>query len=147
MRPNPAREAGLLALRAQERRRRIAYATDGVARPFEERARLMAEYKVELKKEYRRRARELHPDMNQGLPEAEARAKGHELAALTEAVDFLMRLEPRPPTPARARAVVDILDLGHDMEELDRLMRQRAIRGRVVNWVTSASPTGTGFPW
>lgn len=116
----------------------------------------MAEYKVELKKEYRRRARELHPDMNQGLPEAEARAKGHELAALTEAVDFLMRLEPRPPAPAYQRpnpATITIHDMAREMRNLDQMMHQQVGRPRVVYWSngsTSSSTTSTngpGFPW
>lgn len=80
----------------------IAFLPNGMSRSYEERARLLDEYKGELKKVYRKVALECHPDRTQGLPEEERCKKEERFKRISAAVDFVMSLSPRPPQQSRA---------------------------------------------
>jgi hypothetical protein len=103
MRRDAIRDAGLRELGAQGRLKAIAIDDHGHPRPFEERKKLFAEYRIELKKQHRKIALECHPDRNVDAPEEERSRKEERFKQVTRAVEFLMTLGPRPPAQPRPR--------------------------------------------
>lgn len=99
MRPDAIRDAGLRELGVHARLRRVAFHNSGQPRTHAERQRLLVDYKAELKKDKKRLALELHPDVNRDLPAPEQAARTEKFKMVTRAIDFVLELDVRPPQP------------------------------------------------
>ena len=58
---------------------------------------MLDEYKVELKKMHHEVARECHPDLNLEASKEELEQQGARFNRITQAVNYLMKIEPLPP--------------------------------------------------
>jgi hypothetical protein len=98
-----ARDEGLKELGANARLKKIAFNGRGQKRSYPERCRLMKEYKLELKTEYRKIALECHPDRNMDASEDVRQTREAYFKRVSRAVDFLMTVEPAKPRAPRMR--------------------------------------------
>jgi len=153
MRPDAVRDAGLRELRANEKLRKISVDDTGRPRPYETRCRLMDEYKAELKKQHRQIALECHPDRTVDLPAKEREAREERFRCVTQAVEFLMKLKPRPPQqrpimkvmPLTARAPgVMVINLGGRAMHMGDFRWGSSSAGGYANTTTT---TGDYWPW
>ena len=99
MRPDAVRDHGLDELGVGGRLRAMSYDRYGRHLPFAERKQLLDEYKRELKKLRNETALACHPDRTADLPEAERKDKSDRMIRINRAVDYVMKLEPRPDAP------------------------------------------------
>lgn len=58
---------------------------------------MLEEYKLDLKKMHHEVARECHPDRNLEASEKELKLQGERFNRITQAVNYLMKMEPLPP--------------------------------------------------
>lgn len=101
MRPDATRDQGLYEIGAQARLRLVTHDPSGVPRSYEERKRLLDEYKEELKKFRRKVSLECHPDRTAELPTPEQERRKMRLRCINAAIDFLMTLKVQAPPPVR----------------------------------------------
>ena len=140
MRRDAIRDAGLRELGAQARLKAIAIDDHGRPRPFGERQKLFAEYKLELKKQHREIALECHPDRNVDVPEDERAQKEQRFKQVTSAVEFLMTLQPRPPAPPRPQIV--IINLGGQPMSMGNFRW-----GGTTTGTSTTTASGNYWPW
>lgn len=95
---------------------------------------MLEDYKIEIKATYRRMSRELHPDMNIGIPAAERKDREDRFKAISAAYEFLSTLsvrdEPAPrgrfhhPQGMRICVVVPNMEPMIELERLRRVLYQ-----------------------
>ena len=151
MRPDAIRDEGLRELGAKTRLRRVAFDKEGRGRTYLVRCRLLAAYKVELKKTHRAIALECHPDRTVDDPESERTKKEDRFKRITRAVEYVMGLSACPPKarPPVARmpsrmpnvraARVIVVNLGGRSMGIDDLRYGTAPR--------TNSTTADDWPW
>lgn len=133
MRPDRIRDQGLAELGVQGRLQQISHNPYGGLRPYEERIKLLDDYKAELKKLRTKTALECHPDRTADLPEDEQKEKSERMVRINRAVDYVMSLKPRPPAPPMQPFRVVIVSTGN------------GFGGSATT--TSTNVTGASYSW